>query len=127
MENIKGLMGSLILLLSCLNLGAQRMDLSTMQWKNRIVLISGETSNAAYIKQQKIFASDSSGIADRKLLLLSSKEVGLSPEVRKILEKYPVLLIGLDGGVKEQSTEPFELKELFDLIDKMPMRRWKID
>jgi hypothetical protein len=37
------------------------------------------------------------------------------------------LLIGKDGGVKLRSSEPVSVKDIFGLIDSMPMRRQEMD
>jgi len=56
--------------------------------------------------------------------LLSEKSV---QDIRKRLGvvggSFQVLLIGKDGGVKLRSSEPVSMKDLFGLIDSMPMRQ----
>jgi hypothetical protein len=50
----------------------------------------------------------------------------LSSEILEIISQNPdtILLIGLDGGIKYRySTEAFSLKQVFNQIDLMPMRR----
>jgi hypothetical protein len=37
-------------------------------------------------------------------------------------DKFAVLLIGKDGGVKLRKSEPVERREFYALIDRMPMR-----
>ena len=39
------------------------------------------------------------------------------------MDAFRVLLVGKDGGVKLERTEPVEMGEVFTLIDSMPMRR----
>lgn len=38
-------------------------------------------------------------------------------------ENFKVTLVGLDGGIKMETTKLFPKEELFELIDSMPMRR----
>jgi len=40
---------------------------------------------------------------------------------------FQVLLIGKDGGVKLRSSGPVSMKDLFGLIDSMPMRQQEMD
>jgi len=40
---------------------------------------------------------------------------------------FQVLLIGKDGGVKLRSSEPVSMKDLFGLIDSMPMRQQEME
>lgn len=39
---------------------------------------------------------------------------------------FSVTLIGLDGGIKLETTEILKRKELYRIIDSMPMRRSEI-
>jgi hypothetical protein len=40
---------------------------------------------------------------------------------------FQALLIGKDGTVKLRSAEPLPAKDIFGLIDSMPMRRQEMD
>jgi hypothetical protein len=40
---------------------------------------------------------------------------------------FQVVLIGKDGGVKLRSSEPVSMKDLFGLIDSMPMRQQEME
>lgn len=76
--------------------------------------------------------SDSVGLVQRKLLFFTVKEsllISLNAkepvELEKpdfILPKHQFYLIGLDGGIKVRKKQLLTQKELFAIIDQMPMR-----
>jgi len=116
------------------------LDLDTLRWKNRIlVLFSPTESDPSFQSQKQGLSSSAEGVLDRDLVILEIIEQGQSragnqllseksvQEIRKRLGvqrgSFQVLLIGKDGGVKLRSREPVSTKDLFGLIDSMPMRR----
>ena len=134
MDYSKSLLLFCLLALSNQSLCAQ--DLTTHQWKNRLLLIIIEDSSSLELKQQlAVFAKHQAGMEERKLLvyqitpqhyrttgkwqfsskLYSSFHSGATP--------FEVILIGLDGGIKWQQNTILSCEKLFTLIDGMPMRR----
>ncbi|MCR9203572.1 MAG: DUF4174 domain-containing protein [Halobacteriovoraceae bacterium] len=84
-------------------------------WKKRIILVRSKKHIAS---QQNKFKDDQKGFQERKLKIL------FHPQLKdKFGEDDQFLLIGLDGGVKARSNNPFERKEIYGLIDSMPMRQ----
>jgi hypothetical protein len=119
------------------------LDLDSLRWKNRvIVLFSPSESDASFQLQKQGLASSAQGVLERDLMVLEIVEQGQSragnhllseksvQDVRKRLGvvggSFQVLLIGKDGGVKLRSSEPVSMKDLFGLIDSMPMRQQEI-
>lgn len=114
-------------------------DISNYRWENRILLIICERADDPYVaKQLTAFREGSKDMLERKLeIILSTKDnvyIGLNLDKTKIeLPQYAtykstslpfeMILIGLDGGIKMQYTEYTSLKEIFSLIDSMPMRK----
>ncbi len=122
----------------CLN--SQSQDLSSHQWKDRLILILvDDASNATYQKQIEELHSDEQGLQDRKLLIYTvlpdkfkrsdipnqgwTESGELYSEYKKSRQPFEIVLIGLDGGVKLQLAEFLSNKKLFGRIDQMPMRR----
>lgn len=116
------------------------LDLDSLRWKNRVlVLFSPSESDASFQLQKQGLASSAQGVLDRDLMVLEIVEQGQSragnhllseksvQDIRKRLGvvggSFQVLLIGKDGGVKLRSSEPVSMKDLFGLIDSMPMRQ----
>lgn len=116
------------------------LDLDALRWKNRVlVLFSPSESDASLQLQKQGLASSAQGVLDRDLMVLEIVEQGQSKAVNHLLSEksvqdirkrlgvvggsFQVLLIGKDGGVKLRSSEPVSMKDLFGLIDSMPMRQ----
>jgi hypothetical protein len=118
-------------------------NLKTHQWKNRIILVfSADGESAHFDKQISDLKQASDGCADRQLVMYqivpseihvnyfnnneSKKWNAASDLYTEFMEKdedFKVVLIGLDGSVKEERDEPISSKELFEIIDGMPMRQ----
>ncbi len=85
------------------------LDLDALRWKNRVlVLFSPSESDVSFQLQKQGLASSTEGVLDRELMVL------------EIMEQK-------DGGVKLRSSEPVSTKDLFGLIDSMPMRRQEME
>jgi hypothetical protein len=125
--------------------GLKAQDLDTHKWDKRVVLvISDNRKDNRVIDQLNEFRSNIAGMEERKLVvnqLLPGKwNNGLnSPSVwnesdNKLYQRYnsdntefAIILIGLDGGVKFRDKEPVTCKELFAVIDGMPMRKRELN
>lgn len=120
-------------------------DLSTHQWKNRILIIDFDEANQKnYIEQVRDLKANQAGLLERKLVVYQIRDdqysIGFdkqsewqkitNEDFQKIKKEttsdFLVGLIGLDGGIKKQQSTVFSTKELFRIIDAMPMRRWEL-
>jgi hypothetical protein len=116
------------------------VDLDALRWKNRVlVLFSPSESDASFQAQKQGLASSAEGVVERALMILEILEHGQSRAGNQLLSEksvqdirkrlglktgtFQVFLIGKDGGVKLRSSEPVSMRDLFGLIDGMPMRR----
>ena len=114
-------------------------DLSEHKWNNRLVLlIANDTDNKDLQLQLEELKKDIPGLDDRKILIykiLPNKYQIESPDeadwvissdlynkYRQLDSPFEFILIGLDGGIKLSEEEPVSSKELFSIIDRMPMR-----
>lgn len=120
------------------------LDLDSLRWKNRVlVLFSPSESDVSFQMQKRDLASSAQGVLDRDLMVLEMMEQGQSSAGNQLLSEksvqalrerlglqagiFQVLLIGKDGGVKLRSSEPVSMKDLFGLIDSMPMRQQEME
>lgn len=114
-------------------------SLSELKWKNRVVIIFGAYTDREAEQQTAAIKEQTSELADRDMVVLRV----LGDEVRPVYGKsqqvvdaqalkkdvgveddgFHVVLIGKDGRVKLRSERPVGGLEMFDLIDRMPMRR----
>ena len=93
-------------------------DLGQYRWRNRIILISGDTESSVYQKQIQILNQEKfqQPLEERKLLVITNDRNAKQ-------EDFNLKLIGLDGGEKLNSNDFVDPQLIFDLIDSMPMRR----
>ena len=118
-------------------------DLKQHQWKNRIILVfSDDAESASYKKQIADLKEEKQGCTERKLLMYQvlpsqvrlndfsgaksekwNSASDLFTEFMSKDEEFKVVLIGLDGSVKENRSEPMSSEELFKIIDGMSMRK----
>lgn len=138
---------SLFLLFILLMHSTNAQDLSKHQWENRILLVISEDFENGkiplkFFNQIKELNKNRDGLKDRKVVIynvLPTKYQIINTINRKEKdwiksdslfvsynqEKAPfkVILIGLDGSIKETRTGFFSSQELFAIIDGMPMRK----
>jgi hypothetical protein len=120
------------------------LNLDALRWKNRVLVIfSPSESDVSFRLQKQGLACSAEGVLERDLMILEIIEQGQSRAENQLLSEksvrdirkrfglqtgtFQVLLIGKDGGVKLRSSEPVSMKDLFGLIDSMPMRRQEMD
>lgn len=118
-------------------------DLKSHQWNNRVILVlSNDQDSADFKKQIADLKNSSTDCAERKLILyqITPSEVrldffdeqdskkwntaaGLYTEFMSEKDTFKFILIGLDGGVKEERSHIIATEELFSIIDAMSMRK----
>ena len=88
-------------------------NLSTHQWRHRVLIIDTPTQQSAeYLQQSAALEASSTGLEER--------DVKIVTQTGKV---FRVRLVGKDGGVKLDRGAPVDVPTLFALIDAMPMRR----
>ena len=116
------------------------VDLNAYQWKNRLLLLfAASEEDQAYLTLKKEIDRQAMEVKDRDILVFYVLERGenrldqehLSPDQALFLKKrlsgppgrFTIVLIGKDGGEKIRQESPVDLKEIFAIIDSMPMRQ----
>lgn len=111
---------------------AQGNILEEYKWENRVILLfAPNSSTPEIIAQEQIIAKDKLGYAERDLVVLkyileSDDEEIVRKKFKVPIGEFTFILIGKDGGTKLRKNEVVFSKDLFDLIDSMPMRRSEI-
>ncbi len=135
----------LIILLSivCFSTTLFSQDMDNHLWQNRVLVIqSSDIQNEFYINQLSQFIDQEKELADRKMiiyelinnqyrltdysktLLVSEwKSLGLKSMDIRGSDDFKVTLLGLDGEKKLEQNELLKAKELYRIIDSMPMRQ----
>lgn len=122
----------LVLMLQFNGMSAQ--ELTEFKWKKRILLIMDVNNDLPARNTQIskfVIRHDEMEERDLVLFVCTGKEVldkdglktDINPDKISYGEFQGVILIGKDGGVKLRKKFIVEPKEIFDLIDQMPMRR----
>lgn len=122
---------SVMFLLSSISILAhsQVKVLEDLKWEKRVVLIfASDGFDENLIAQQEILKNDKEGYAERDLVVLTylladKDDQALRQKYNIQKNQFTFLLIGKDGGQKLIKNEVVKSKDLFDLIDSMPMRQ----
>ncbi len=115
-------------------------DLSTYQWKNRLLLVFAPSENSStYQRQIQLFQGQQAGFEERDLLLVELLTEGTGRVSRQPIgeanvaklrsrfnvapQEFRVILVGKDGTAKRRDSNPVEPEVIFNEIDAMPMRQ----
>ena len=113
-------------------------SLAAFQWKNRVFVVFADRDNARAARQENQLLADRSALDERDLVVLKISGATVRPlfgaadgldgeAIRRDLEaaeigEFASFLVGKDGTVKLKVSEPITDRELFAIIDSMPMR-----
>ncbi len=97
------------------------------QSKNKrvLVLYTYNADNPAYLQQIKLLAADGPGLTERDIIIqkiIFSDITASKFKNQHIKAGFTFILIGKDGSKKFRSNKTLTLKQLYGLIDAMPMR-----
>ena len=99
------------------------------QFRNyrEILIFSPAKDNIFLEKQLQIFEKDPDGLKERDLKVSvnvwNAKQDAMYRRWKIDQKKFTLILIGKDGQPKFRSEKPTTLKQLYSIIDVMPMRR----
>ncbi len=130
----------LILLMILAPKNTMPMDFDQFQWKKRLLfLFAPDASHPIFRNLNSEIKKQKAEVEDRDLVVFEVLEKGPSRMGRTQLDrqvadsmrnrfkapqqKFTLILVGKDGGVKMRRHDPANLKEVFELIDSMPMRQ----
>lgn len=134
-----------LVILFCINMNTiYAQNLKLHQWENRLLLIiTDDINNDIYKNQITELEHNINGLKERKLIVYHIKKdsckIGLiensgwqeSNKLYKTYKKentpFEIILIGLDGGKKLEQNKLLKCKDLFSVIDVMPMRKSEIN
>ena len=110
----------------CVSLEANSMILDKYAWTNRLVIVVTEKNKNKLEKDvRQFFELYRCDVDDRNLKLLSfftdDPIVQMLPT--SVQSQTGMWLIGYDGNIKAYSEDGQLLTKLFEIIDKMPMRK----
>jgi hypothetical protein len=122
-----------------------KFSMEQYAWENRPLLIFAPSpDDSRYRKQKRKVDQATEEFRDRDMVLIrvfssgDSSRAGDQPlsasdaqQLRQTYDVHPdsfsVLLVGKDTGVKRRSTRPVDIQDIFDQIDRMPMRQREME
>ena len=117
------------ILILFINFEIMAKQISELNWKKRLLVISYQNEDdLVFIQTKKFISNNTCQIVDRNLEIIffenfKNKQYR-TPDFIK--DKYGIWLIGYDGNIKDYTEDDKIFLGLFDLIDSMPMRKNEI-
>ncbi len=115
-----------IILILFINFEIMAKQISELNWKKRLLLISYQNDeDQIFIKTTKFISNNKCEIEDRNLQIVFFEKFKNKDYIipKFIKNKNGIWLIGYDGNVKDYSVDDSILPRLFNLIDSMPIRQ----
>ena len=103
--------------------------INSFAWKKRIVLFISKSKYVYFINETDNFFIKNKCENDNrnlKYIRIVGDEVKKYNISEKFKNKYGMWLIGYDGQVKSYSSDISLLKEIYNIVDKMPLRKREI-
>ena len=103
--------------------------INSFAWKKRIVLFISKSKYVYFINETDNFFKKNKCENDNrnlKYIRIVGDEVKKYNISEKFKNKYGMWLIGHDGQIKSYSSDISLLKEIYNFVDKMPLRKEEI-
>ena len=103
--------------------------INTFAWEKRIVLFISKSKYVYFINETDNFFKKNkceNDYRNLKYIRIVGDEVKKYNISEKFKNKYGMWLIGYDGQVKSYSSDISLLKEIYNIVDKMPLRKKEI-
>ena len=100
--------------------------INSFLWKKRIVLFIAKTKHEDFVNEINNFFKENNcenEIRNLKYIKIIGDEINKYIIPNRYKNKYGIWLIGYDGNDKSYSTDISLLKEIHNIIDKMPIRK----
>ena len=103
--------------------------INSFAWEKRIVLFISKSKYVYFINETDNFFKKNRCENDNrnlKYIRIVGDEVKKYNISEKFKNKYGMWLIGYDGQIKSYSSDISLLKEIYNVVDKMPLRKEEI-
>ena len=100
--------------------------INSLLWEKRIVLFISKAKYVHFINETDDFFKNNScenEARNLKYIRIVGDEINKYVMPDRYINKYGIWLIGYDGQDKSHSTDISLLKEIYNIIDKMPLRK----
>ena len=133
---------SFIIFINCQE-NYEMLNLKNFEWKNRVLIIGGDSSKFKSQLDQINFESNEFYDRDLVIILIEEDNSRISYDGLKTIKaidydstlnlrnkynfkEFKLILIGKDGGEKYNSKKLVSINVIYELIDGMPMRKQEI-
>ena len=103
--------------------------INSFAWEKRIVLFISKSKYVYFINETDNFFKKNkceNNNRNLKYIRIVGNEVKKYNISEKFKNKYGMWLIGYDGQIKSYSSDISLLKEIYNIVDKMPLRKKEI-
>ncbi|MEM7598879.1 MAG: DUF4174 domain-containing protein [Pseudomonadota bacterium] len=110
-------------------LPGEAVDLDSLIWEKRPVIVFADSPNDPRFIQQMEFINDRlEELNERDVIVLTDTAKGEDTALRLKLRPrgFMLTMIGKDGSVYLRKPLPWDVREISRVIDKMPMRQQEI-
>ena len=100
--------------------------INSFSWKKRIVLFITKAKYVHFINKTDDFFKENiceNELRNLKYIRIVGDEINKYNIPNRYMNKYGIWLIGYDGEDKSHSTDISLLKEIYNIIDTMPIRK----
>ena len=107
-------------------LPAAKADLDALKWVSRPVIVFADTpADPRFTKQMDLLSERPGPLAERDVVVITDTNPAARSAVRAKLhpDGFMLVLIAKDGTVNLRKPFPWDVRELINAIDKMPMRQ----
>ncbi len=101
-------------------------SLDDLRWVARPLVVFADTpEDPRFIQQMRMLDADPDPLLERNVVILSDADPATNSPLRQRLRPrdFGLVLIDVDGSVAQRRPVPTSVRELVNLIDRMPSRR----
>lgn len=119
---------------------SKAQNLDKHRWQDRVILLfASGAEDPTLLRQLSLLTKQKAEVTDRDLVIYQFfPDGGIAPDGNRLTthqsltffqrydirsDTFTLILVGKDGGEKKRATELVRLEDLFEVIDRMPMRR----
>lgn len=101
-------------------------SLEDLRWVARPLVVFADTpDDPRFVQQMRMLAADPVPLAERNVVVLSDADPAANGPLRQRLRPrdFGLVLIDVDGSVAHRRPLPATVREIANMIDRMPSRR----
>jgi Domain of unknown function (DUF4174) len=105
---------------------AEAPNLDSLKWVARpFVVFADNADDPRFIQQMRMLEADPGPLTERRVVVLTDTDPETGGPLRQRLRPvdFGVVLIDTDGSVAQRRPVPTSVREIANMIDRMPSRR----